>query len=694
MKKKVLALLLSAAMVLSLAACGEDSGDGNNQATNTNPPSTSQPSTSGDNEGSDPTDAPEVPAETVVIRYGTHWVNDLDPNFTDAVTGEYTMGEAQRQAALSALAAVKETYNVEIEFLQYPNDVQVDLMTSVLAGDPIVDLALLWGGVEPTILSQNVLQDLSAYTYLFEGEENAWMLKDSLFGGYYLLNNETPMMTYFPLVVNLTMLEAVPGLKDDSGNTIYPMDLFLNGEWTWSKFQEYLETIKAYYANVPAPDGGVYQYVQAYETDHRYAALAAIHANGTGIFDGGITVDSDEAIEGVQYIKSLLDLELLTDCGHYDDGFTPEWTRGAGDFGIGATVFTDCAGWLIGWEASQCADRGENIGVVPWPRPDGMAFDSADYMQSSNGGNSVAVLKGVSPEKTELALKSYILYWQTYYYNLGGVSTMAEYQAQSAKDMLVGYGVDIYNETYGDSLVDCLTYILGHISMNYGPLMNLVGKWEEIVGKSFYGLDGMPSYDVAIKQNLAEFSNVTANIEAILKTDEVHDNQAPNITSQTAVIAAGTDAGSVDWTQYFSAEDSVDGKIAVTADNITVSEDLDLATPAEYGSAVKVAVSDSSGNERTNSITVIVYNADNTTAPTVEAAEELPTIALNTETSGIDWKAYLGSAVDADGINVKDSVKADLSILDTTTPGTYSVTLTVTDYAGNTADVTVDVTVE
>ncbi len=697
MKKKALALIMSAAMAVSMAACGgSDSGQASSGADSSAEPSVSEAPASAtpassEEEGSQAA----TDGEPVVIRYGTHWVNDLDPNHVDDVTGEYTMGEAQRQAALVALQAVKDQYNVEIEFLQYPVDVQTDLMTSVLAGDPICDLALMWAGCEPNILRQNVLQDLTPYVEegLFEGSE--WNLQDSLFGGYYLLNNEMGM-TYFPLIVNLTLLEQVPGLQDENGNTIYPMDLFEQGDWTWSKFQEYLETIKAYYANVEAPDGGVYEYVQAYETDHRYAALAAIHANGGGIFDGGLTADSDEAIEAVQYISDLMDLELLTDCGLYDDNYTPEWTRGGGDFGLGCTVFTDCPNWLIGWEAEQCAERGENIGIIPFPRPDDMAADDPNYMQSNNGGNSVGILKGVSEEKTRLAIQSYILYWNTYYEALGGVDSVADYQEKAALTDLANYGVDIYNETYGDSLIDCYTYILQHMNVNWAGKMGLWDKpmWETILGESLYGINGAASYDVAIKARIGELSARIDTIAAALQGDSINDTYAPTLTSEAAVLTAGTDSASVDWTQYFTAEDTVDGAIAFTADNITVSEELDLAKPGEYENAVKLEVSDSSGNSADTSITVTVYNADNTAAPTVEAAEELPVIELNTDTSGIDWTAYLASATDADGINVKNSVTADLSNLDTTTPGTYDVALTVTDYAGNTAEITVSVTVE
>ena len=132
MKKKVVALLMGAVLAFSLTACGnEDTPASASSASESSAEESKQESVSEES-----TEQPTVPEETVVIRYGTHWVNELDPNHVDDVTGEYTMSEANRQAALQALEKVKQELNVEFEFIQYSGDVRNDLMTSVLAGKP------------------------------------------------------------------------------------------------------------------------------------------------------------------------------------------------------------------------------------------------------------------------------------------------------------------------------------------------------------------------------------------------------------------------------------------------------------------------------------------------------------------------------------------------------------------------------
>lgn len=709
MKKKVVALMMSAVMAFSLAACGDNaatsgsgSAESNGGGTSEQKPSESKPESTPAPESSET--QPEVSGEPTVIRYGTHWINGLDPNHVDDVTGEYTMGEAERQASLAGLDAVKNELNVEFEFIQYAEDTRTELMTSVLAGDPVCDIAVLWNGSESTVLAQNVLQKLDDYVDLFQDDESAWLLDEALFGHYYLLDNDMDYVPYFPLVVNLTLLEKVDALKDADGNTIYPMDLYLQGEWTWSKFEEYLTAVDAYYSNVAAPaDAGFYDTVQAYETDFRFAALAAMYANGSGIYrDGAIAADSDASIEAVQFIEKLRTAGLLTDCGLYDDGYVPQWCEGGNDFGRGATVFSDVPNWSIGGYASSCGDRGESIAIIPWPRADRLAADSADYKQVLDMGDSVGILKG-SKVDTELALKAYILYWNTYWKTLGGVDSVTEYKNSAAAERLASYGVDLYNETYGDDALECFQAIANNLAGNPAKLL---GIWENndasfatLLGKSLTGVDGTSSYDVTIKANKDAMNNLMSDIANNLASDSIHDNQKPSITKETVTVPVGTKYEDIDWTQYFTAEDSVDGVLdpaSATFEDMTggkFQESLDTVGIYEGDSSVKIHISDSSGNEETSRFKVVVYNPDNTEAPVITPKAEPDTVAVDTDASTIDWKNFLESAVDADGLDVMDSVTADLSELDTTTAGTYNVEVTVTDYAGNTSSITLEVTV-
>ena len=221
-KKRLGALLMSACMVASLTACGGGNDDPAPTPEPTKAPDaqatqTPEPTQAAEPSADTPPAPPKAPAPTeeanvpqgdpVVIRYGTHWVQELDPNHVDEVSGEYTMNETQRQAGLAGLAAVKEQLNVEFEFIQYSANTTEELMTSVLAGNPVCDLALMWGGSEGVILAQNVLQQLDDYAYIFEDEDTSWMFYDKLYGHNYMLTNVIRYKQRWPLIFNISMLE-------------------------------------------------------------------------------------------------------------------------------------------------------------------------------------------------------------------------------------------------------------------------------------------------------------------------------------------------------------------------------------------------------------------------------------------------------------------------------------------------------
>jgi len=707
-KTKLLSVLIVLVfLVSSLSACKDKSKGSDDNGT----PTPTQAATAAPTQGADdtptpttppatdaptPTPVPNVPTETQTLVWGTHWVPELDPYNKDETTGEYTMGEATRQATIAALDKVREILNVEVQFIQYSQDVRSELISSVLAGNPVCDIALMWGGSEGTILAQNILQPLDDFADKFSAPEDSWMLYSQLYGHYYLFSGKQAFIPRWPLCYNITMIEKVDTLKDAGGKTIYPMDLFLDGNWTFSTFKDYLQKISTYYANVAAPDSCVYDTIQAYETDLRFAGLSAMYASGGGIYrDGSLQVDNERSLKGTAFIEDLRTQKLMTDPGFYDPGFVPEWLRGCNDFRDGGTVFTDCADWIIGSAATNASDRGEAIGIVPYPRPDDMDINDPAYQQVLTVGDSLGILKGVSKEKTELCLEFIKLFYKTYYEVYGQVDNVLDYKAKMSTARASDFGFDIFNEEYGDKLLETFIYVAEHtISNDYADLMGIRVPWDDIWGKSLTGVDGYASYNVSIKANIDLIAKTINEMETILAGDAIRDNIAPAISRvATPILPKGTDPASIDWSLFFGATDAVDGVLDVSTAEMDTGN-TDFGTAGSYNQGAKIVIYDKSGNRANWDNVVIIYDPDNTEKPTITVADEFPNIAIDTDTSSIAWKDnFIASAVDRDGLDVSQNIRVDLSELDTTTPGTYPVVITVTDYAGNEGEVEIEVTV-
>lgn len=689
--KKVVCLILVMLLTISMfSGCSKSGGK------------TDETETVATNETAEPTAKPSevadvtVTEEPTVIRWGWHNMKSFDPYKVDEVTGEYTMAEADRQAALAALAKVKEELNVEVEFVQYTQDVRSELITSVLAGNPIVDIACMWGGSESTILAQNILQELDDYQSLYEDPEYSWMMYDKVYGHNYFFSWKQTFYQRWPLVYNISMIEKVDSLKDENGNTIYPTDLFFEGKWTWNTFKDYLSKIQTYYANVAAPEGSIYDKVKAYETDWRFAALSATYSAGGSIYgSNGLEVNGPAAIKAAKYIADMKDSGIMVDPGTYSDGFIPQWTRGGQDFQNGATVFTDCPDWWITGSASAAADRGEAIGIVAWPRPDDMAFEDENYRQVVTVGDSAGILKGVSPEKTKKALEFWRLYWKTFYEVYGSVDSVVNFKEEASAAKAAAAGFDIFNEKYGDDVLKSFQYIAGKsVGNDYSDLIGVRGTWDVILGKGLYGIDGTPAYDVAIEASMDQFSKVISNMETILSSNDIRDNIAPSLeVIETIALPVGTDPTTITWASYFKSEDAVEGILDTTTGTYDPSG-VDFSIAGVYSGLV-ASIKDGSGNENKKTVSVSVYDPSNTTPPVITVVEEYRTIKVDEDTSKIAWKGdFIASAVDTNGIDVVSKLTADLSDLDTTTPGEYDVLITVVDFAGNESSVTLTVEVK
>lgn len=674
-KNRIISLFLLGAMTVgTLAGCG--STDDGNTGGSTNTGGTTSIGGSGGSGNSD---------DLVVVKYGSHTVED--PNAIDSVTGAYVMeDEDMREMWNTALQTVRDELGVDYQYVVYPNAVTTDVLQSVIAGDPIANIIRIQQTSEGTLLGQNVLKPVTQWIDLL-GDE----VPDPIYGENYFINvggNYTHSLS--SLYYNITLLEAVPGLKDENGRTIYPSDLYLSGEWTWSKFEEYLTIIDAYYANSSGPVRPENR-INAMCTYFPETFLLAIHANGGAIYGAdGLGVNSPETIEAVEYIGDLMDAGLLTYPEHSDEYYyAVEWTEVHSVISSGETVFFQFHDWRGQGIANDLATRGESLGWIPFPRPDDMEFDDPDYQQVRRLGESFAITKGTSDELTELAIKAYVLLNQTY----------ADLYRERYNDEVVSASLtfDAFHPEVGQDMLDIYFDMKENIRVNeMGITVGVFYTVSTLISKSLTSYGGISNdYATAIASEIGTYESMIATMEALLSTDDVKDNIAPTmaqIEAETYEFPVGTDLSTIDFTSNVAVTDNLD---TISSDKIVVDlSEVDSSVPGLYAYLVKMSVEDESGNAATLNLSVTIYDPENTTPPVVTVKEDYRAVAVDEDVSAISWTDFIESAVDTDGISVIGTLKADVSEFDTSAAGDYDVAMTVTDYAGNETVTTVTITVE
>ncbi|MBQ7876649.1 MAG: hypothetical protein IJ316_05090 [Clostridia bacterium] len=688
------------------------------------------------------------------IYIGTHYQAEDDPYWVNEITGEPVMNPDRIKAAQAALKTVKEELGVDIKWKQWPNGVTQDILQTVLAGDPYCHIAILSNGFQGRVMVQNVLQPIDEYMHIFTDDPDAtWIASGKTFGKHYLFNRDLLYITDWPMVYNATMLEEVPSLKEADGTTLYPVELYERGEWTWSKFEWYLTQVKTYYTGKKADSG---KEIVPYDARYQYTAVQAIHSNNAYLYNGeGMAFDTPEAIEACEYLDRLM-TNGLVNCVQSKFGTSrdPGYLQSVDCFARGETVFTNCARWKMSSSSVALAERGESMGIIFFPRPDDVEYKPYNnevhndpnygYKIAISCADSMGLLRGHNKEVSELALKAYKMYKVEFYKNYGGVDSIADYRATMEPTEAINFGVDIFHPEIGDKNLEIFK-LLGSLSENeYGEAMNILWGWGvDIFGASVYANDGSPKYAIKVKSSKGNIEKSINTIGEALKSEGAKDSVAPGISqvnsNQPIVFEKGTNPDEIDWTTIFSASDNADGKylmkwengeillkpnptttddeegsskkkkyeytkdlMKVVCDDIIDEETgevtkkgVDFNTVGTYENGIQVIVIDTYGNKAVKNYTAYVYDADNTVPPTLKIKESYKALAVETDTSTVDWAGiFIEEAVDVNGINLKAFVSADVTALDVTQAGKYPVTVYVEDFAGNRSEQTIEVTVE
>lgn len=623
--------------------------------------------------------------EPTIITYACTLPEQRDPYRKDPVTGEYLMSDELREVNLKILDKLKEEFNVELQFVEFPGSVREVLLQSVMAGDPLAEIVDLETNSQGVILGQNILQPLDEYVDLI-GDN----LPPKNYGKQFFMQESTgSLYTLSPLFYNIDYIEQVDALKVD-GRTVYPTDLYKAGEWTWSTFEDYLTKINNHFANSQAPERPEYR-IDAYRTDYTETLVQAIHSNGSSIYgEEGLQIDTDETKEAVKYVQGLIDKGLLT--ANIEEGTSSApWASHAVNFNKGETVFTNLEDWRSGIAAESAAERGQSIGFIPFPRPDHMEMDDPNYRQVSTGGGSTGILKGVPEEKIPLIIQAYKFYESEF--------NKALQELDPKPEKYTPLQIDIFHPEIGADMLDIYCESVERTRVNEISLMsNIYWDFMKIAGDALYGVDGSGSFDNAIESKKYIIEDKVAEVEALLNQTEARDNIAPKFEEVTPgttyAIPVGTDPTTIDWAKNFTATDNVDGVLDMANAQFDTAL-IDFNTVGEYEEGLIVTIKDTSDNLGKGKYHVVVYDNTNKEAPTLKIKESYRTIKVNEDISQINWyKDFIETAIDKDHLNLESRIVVDITQLDSTTKGKYNLEISVTDYNGNESKADLELTVE
>jgi len=385
--KKILAVSLAAALSLSMVACGSStttdttSTDDTAVADDTASDDTTDDAAS-DNTASDASssDTPYNEGETRTIKIGTWYDHYYDSTHTDIYDDPSVSDEELAQMHFDNVARVEEKYNVKIEFVNLTWDgIQESINTSILAGKPDCDIyevgsfgfSAVCAGYATNLAEvlpadADVLTDQIILNQISVGQDGVYLFAQN--------SAEAALYNTYMVAFNKQMLDDA-GLED-------PNVLFENGEWTWDKWREYLQTL------TKDSDGDGVIDVYGYGSRYDFLMDGLMMSNGTGI--------ATSATEGVSSAEVGECLDFINTIYNVDNTAKP-WN--VDDFDANMNSYTDgsVACWIdAAWISSSNADSSLGFDIIWCPFPTGPSGDvETNYRRNLAGQNSFMIPTGV-----------------------------------------------------------------------------------------------------------------------------------------------------------------------------------------------------------------------------------------------------------------------------------------------------------
>jgi fructooligosaccharide transport system substrate-binding protein len=320
----------------------------------------------------------DLPAEQIVIMHGAPF--EIDP-FHENYSGSQQLQRQTRQNEVEAM------YNVEIIYRSYPSNAawgpdRVNaIIQSSVDGNHLADI--YWS-------VSDWIQALARNEAIAPIDQYLDDIGENIHEDYYSIGGYQEQVYGF----SSGQLTADQGLYYnanlvDSLGVDNPTDLFLDGEWTWSRFETWATEVQTALAGVGDDMyalGGVFSYY----------AESMIPLNGgrlANLNTGRIGFNQTPALETLNFLKSLSEKNLFEPDPQYDSG-SPSWM--AGKVAMHPGQF-----WFINAD-NRWGGLSFELGFVPYPMAD--EYDGP-YVSPVSGVALYHVASGMTAEREALVFE-------------------------------------------------------------------------------------------------------------------------------------------------------------------------------------------------------------------------------------------------------------------------------------------------
>ena len=330
----------------------------------------------------------DIPPETIVIMHGAPF--EVDP-FHPEYTGTEQLAKQQRQTE------VEELNNVVIEYRMYPAnapwgpDRVTAIIQSSVSGDHLADVYWTTSDWIQALANAEAIAPVDQYMDSHGANVHPDWLKVGAYKQQQYGFGPGNLTVDTGLYYNANLINSL-GVDN-------PTDLYLDGEWTWSKFDQWATQVKT------ALDA---------EGDEFYAlgGILALYAENMIPLNGGSLINQQTgrvafaqapALQTYTFLNSLYVKGLFETSPAYDAG-SPEWMAGKVAMHPGNLWFVTAP--------NRWGSIAFELGFVPFPRADDY---TGAYVSPVSGVAVYNIASGMTPEREELVFKVWneLQIWKT-----------------------------------------------------------------------------------------------------------------------------------------------------------------------------------------------------------------------------------------------------------------------------------------